>query len=590
MECTVFPNPHEKPSPVLLSGNLNKGLTGDDTLSDSKYNDYVDAVVKEIPDASPDEIRAAFEKYENEFYIPPQDAMRSVLRKFQSDGSSTASKKPVQQRQTKKASQFSELQGDDRDVEIEVMVMSHNLRQQMIRGEERQIAFGMFDDLPWEDESKRTRWEYKDWGGNTQITPGSILRLEGASVNEYNGKMSLNVNQSTRIVVLQEGSGVTLKTDDPIDVVALPNDGYVTVVGRVLSTKEDQIHRKDGSGSIDVVRGRIADETGNIGFLSWEPFTHEVGTLIKITGAQVRTFRDTPELNFGRTTRIEPYHDTNFSSTDELKENALAQISDLRDGARDVEIIVQINDWVKRTFEKDGEEKFLWAGQVIDPSGQCRMSAWDDVPFAADDVPVFVKITNARIRAYQGIPDIVVDTGAQISVLEEPPWDGEINPDEHVVDVRLDDVVQGGSRVGLETTGLIVSVRDDSGKILRCTECKRVMRDQRCYEHGEVEGEEDIRIRMVLDGHGVTASLLVNKATTLEMMECSEDELLAKLEQGHDEFLMELRSKFLTNAVMVRGRSIIDQQGAMIIASHVEVTPRDPQMRASELRTAWGWN
>ena len=41
MECTVFPNPHEKPSPVLLSGNLNKGLTGDDTLSDSKYNDYV---------------------------------------------------------------------------------------------------------------------------------------------------------------------------------------------------------------------------------------------------------------------------------------------------------------------------------------------------------------------------------------------------------------------------------------------------------------------------------------------------------------------------------------------------------------------
>ena len=135
-----------------------------------------------------------------------------------------------------------------------------------------------------------------------------------------------------------------------------------------------------------------------------------------------------------------------------------------------------------------------------------------------------------------------------------------------------------------------MSVRDDSGIILRCTECKRVMRDQRCYEHGEVEGEEDIRIRMVLDGHGVTASLLVNKATTLEMMECSEDELLAKLEQGHDEFLMELRSKFLTNAVLVRGRSIIDQQGAMIIASHVEVTPRDPQMRASELRTAWGWN
>ena len=28
------------------------------------------------------------------------------------------------------------------------------------------------------------------------------------------------------------------------------------------------IHRRDGSGSIDVVRGRIADDTGAIGFLS----------------------------------------------------------------------------------------------------------------------------------------------------------------------------------------------------------------------------------------------------------------------------------------------------------------------------------
>ena len=53
-------------------------------MSESKYADYVEAVQKECPDADATEIAEAFAKYEQEFYIPPQDAMRSVLRRFQS--------------------------------------------------------------------------------------------------------------------------------------------------------------------------------------------------------------------------------------------------------------------------------------------------------------------------------------------------------------------------------------------------------------------------------------------------------------------------------------------------------------------------
>ena len=53
-------------------------------MSEGKYADYVEAVLKECPDADTGEIEEAFAKYENEFYIPPQDAMRSVLRRFKS--------------------------------------------------------------------------------------------------------------------------------------------------------------------------------------------------------------------------------------------------------------------------------------------------------------------------------------------------------------------------------------------------------------------------------------------------------------------------------------------------------------------------
>ena len=102
--------------------------------------------------------------------------------------------------------------------------------------------------------------------------------------------MSLNINQSTRIVVLKEGVATPVSSNDPLDISAIPKEGYICVVGRVLASRPDQIHRKDGSGSIDVVRGRLADDTGTIGFLSWEPFDHDAGTLLKIDGAQVRSF------------------------------------------------------------------------------------------------------------------------------------------------------------------------------------------------------------------------------------------------------------------------------------------------------------
>ena len=559
-------------------------------MSESKYADYVEAVQKECPDADATEIAEAFAKYEQEFYIPPQDAMRSVLRRFQSGTSPTPSGGANTTRETKKVAGLSELTGSDRDVEIEVAIVTHNIRDQMIRGEEKQIAFGMLEDNPWEENGQRTRWDYKDWGPHANLASGSIVRIEGASVNEYNGKMSLNINQSTRIVVLKEGVATTVASNDPIDIQAIPKEGYICVVGRVLASRPDQIHRKDGSGSIDVVRGRIADDTGTIGFLSWEPFEHEVGTLVKIDGAQVRSFRDTPELNFGRTTRIEVFHDANFADLETLAESTKTTISGLRDGSRDVDAVVQITEIAKRTFERDGEEKFLWSGQIADPTGRCRISIWDALPFEEADLPVTLEIRGARVRAWQGIPDITVDNADQLTVLDTPPWDEGMDLTNHSVDVALTDVVSGPSRVGMKTTGLLVSVRDDSGFILRCTECRRVLRDGACFDHGANEGTEDIRLRLVVDNDGATAAVLVNKDATLAALEMSYDDMKSKVDElGEVGFVQLVREKMLGRRINVSGRSIVDEQGAMILADGFEIEQHDAQLRATELRAQWGW-
>ena len=315
------------------------------------YEVHVAEVVKQVPEADPVKVAEAFARYEKDFLIPPEDAIRSVLRRFQTESGVAPSTQSAGQNQkqsipVKKVENLSDLNADDRNVEIEVQIITHNPRTTMVRGEEKIVPYGLLEDQPWnETGAEKNRWEYKDWGNSPNLMPGSVVRLEGVSVNEYQGKMSLNINQSSRIAILKEGERTVITPGEPVEIGNIKSDGNFTLVGRILTTRDDVINRKDGSGSIDVVRGRIADETGAIGFLSWEPFHHEVGSLVKIENAQVRVFRNTPEINIGSSTRIEIFHDSNFSSAEDLNAQSVSKIEDLRDGSRDVEIIFEIQTY-----------------------------------------------------------------------------------------------------------------------------------------------------------------------------------------------------------------------------------------------------
>lgn len=592
-ECIDSTNPHESPTPVLRTGFERKRLTGGSSMSE-KYETHVNAILAECPEADPKEVAEAFAKYETEFYIPPQDAMRSILRRFKGEQSVPSNRSPSQgatatPRNTKKVSKLSELNGNDKDIEIEVEIISHNMREQTIRGEQKKIAFGLLEDNPWEEKGEKTRWEYKDWGPSANLAPGSIVRIEGASVNEYQGRMSLNINQSTRIAVVREGTRPVVAPGEPQEINGLPADGYVCVVGRVLASRPDQIHKKDGSGSIDIIRGRIADESGTIGFLSWEPFEHEVGSLLKIDGAQVRTFRDTPELNFGRTTKVEIFHDKNFANAESLSQQTVLTISQFRDGARDVDAVVQITEWTKRSFTRDGEERFLWSGQIADPSGRCRMSAWSELPITDDKLPMTVRLKGVRVRAWQGIPDVTVDTMDQVEMLDATPWDDSLDLSNHTAEVGLHELATGASRVGVSTSAILVSVREDSGFIQRCTECRRVLREGACAEHGPNDGNSDVRLRMVLDDGQSSMSLLTNKEATLGLLGMDEEQMKTAVDKdGQMAFVQSLRGLFLGRTVQATGRTIVDEQGAMMLADGATVVEEDAGMLATELRAHWG--
>ncbi len=556
---------------------------------DGRYTAQVTVVKQECPDADDSEIEEEFRRYEEEFLIPPEDALRSVVRKFQTASGMEVTNLASPAKVEKKVNRFSELGADDRNVTIEVAVISYTPRIQMVRGEERQVAFGWIEDNPWENSGQRERWDYKDWGEQSEnLAPGSVVRLEGASVNEWNDKRSINVNRTTRVTVLREGGApVTQVSDEPVSIeTASENEGYVNLVARLISSKPDVIVKRDGSGQLDVVRGRLADSSGSIGFLSWVPLEHEPGTLLKIDGASVRKFRETPEINIGDRTRIEVYHDTAFASMDDLSQANKVSIAELRNGMRDIEITVQVESWDQRSFtSEDGTERVVRSGDVLDPSGLCRLTAWCEIDPKQGD---FLHLTGSRVQYWQGSPDLVVDDAAQVTDLSDPPWD-PIDPEQHWIEADLTTVVTSGSRRGIRTNGTIVAVRRDSGIIERCPECRRVLRDDACIDHGPQRGVEDLRLRFVIDDGVSNASLLLAKDPSEAFLGMDQEAVKEQVDKdGQDGFAAFLRERVLARRLSVRGRSIIDDHGSMLLADEVEQDETTSADAANEVMQRWG--
>jgi len=77
-----------------------------------------------------------------------------------------------------------------------------------------------------------------------------------------------------------------------------------------------------------------------------------------------------------------------------------------------------------------------------------------------------------------------------------------------------------------EIEGALVDMQSGSGLIKRCPDddCTRVLQNGRCSEHGEVEGEFDLRIKGVIDDGNEVHETIFNQEMTEELAGISLDE------------------------------------------------------------------
>ncbi|PSP45357.1 replication factor A [Halobacteriales archaeon QH_6_66_25] len=119
-------------------------------------------------------------------------------------------------------------------------------------------------------------------------------------------------------------------------------------------------------------------------------------------------------------------------------------------------------------------------GLLGDETGTIKFTKWSKSDLSELDEGEVYDLRNVVTDEYQGQFSVKLNRTTTIEQLDE---EMEVGDDE------------------VEIEGALVDIQSGSGLIKRCPDedCTRVLQNGRCSEHGEVDGEFDLRIKAVID-------------------------------------------------------------------------------------------
>jgi len=188
-------------------------------------------------------------------------------------------------------------------------------------------------------------------------------------------------------------------------------------------------------------------------------------------------------------------------------------------------------------------------GLLGDESGTIKFVAFETSELEKLDEGKCYELSNVVTDEYQGTYSVKLNRTTTIT--------------------EIDDEIEVGDNS--ETVeGALVDVQSGSGLIKRCPEesCTRVLQNGRCAEHGEVDGEFDLRIKAVLDdGHEVQDVIFNREATeSLTGIELEEAKQLAKDALDTTVVADEMRADILGRYYTITGPTL----GRYVLANEFE--------------------
>ncbi|MCU4719201.1 replication factor A [Halapricum hydrolyticum] len=173
--------------------------------------------------------------------------------------------------------------------------------------------------------------------------------------------------------------------------------------------------------------------------------------------------------------------------------NEHVELADIDTAEQWVDVTAKVVDlWEPRS------DSIAQVGLLGDESGTIKFTKW-----AKSDLPELEEehvydLGNVVTDEYQGNYSVKLNRTTTIEEVEE---DIEVGDDTRTVE------------------GALVDIQNGSGLIKRCPEegCTRVLQNGRCSEHGEVDGEFDLRIKGVLDDGNEVQEIIFDQEATEEL-------------------------------------------------------------------------
>jgi replication factor A1 len=356
---------------------------------------------------------------------------------------------------------------------------------------------------------------------------------------------------------------------EPTDIGEITTDSAGASVTATVLTAGKRSIRYQGENQV-IVEGELADETGAIAYTAWEEFGLEPGDTVAIGNANVREWENEPELNLGESTSVTPAPDLDVP----YDVGGDQDLIDLSPGDRGRSIEVRVVDVEERTIDgRDGETEIL-SGVLADDTARLPFTDWD--PHGEITEGASLRIEDVYVREFRGVPSVNVSEFSTVERLDRAVEAAD------AARLTVRQAVETGGAFDVEIEADVVGVRDGSGLIQRCPECGRVAQKGQCRTHGDVDAEDDLRVKAILDdGTGALTAILDTELTADVYGGGIEDARKAAKEAMDQEVVADaIREVIVGRAARVRGNLSIDDYGANLNAESFGLIDADPTARA----------
>jgi replication factor A1 len=360
-----------------------------------------------------------------------------------------------------------------------------------------------------------------------------------------------------------------------------PNEPNVDFVAKVLSANAKEIQAKGEKKQI--VFGFLGDDTTTLPYTAWEIEDLQLnkGDVISVKGAYTREYQGRVQINFGNRVSIKKEDPSTVGDIQVAQGPPRSVgIGELREAMGYVEVKGRILSLEPREVTVQGETKKIFSGVLADETGKVQFTAWSDFKLKQDEV---VKVSRGTVKAWRGIPQLSFDErGEVIRIKEKYPSAEELRK----TGVRMiAEIAAKGGAVDATVRGVLIEVRDGSGLIMRCQECKRALQKGMCKIHGRVDGYPDLRVKAILDDGSGAVGVVMNRELSEKLLDITLDESMQKAkEKMNFDIVKDEMDELLTLKVLtVSGSVTADQYGLSMIAKEAQLSAIDVKQEDEKL-------